>query len=39
MLIRILAVDQRSPRWVDEAVSDYLKRFPSGLISETTRMV
>ena len=31
MLIRILAVGQRSPRWVDEAVSDYLKRFPSGL--------
>ena len=30
MLIRILAVGQRSPRWVDEAVGDYLKRFPAG---------
>ena len=29
MLIRILAVGQRSPRWVDEAVGDYLKRFPA----------
>lgn len=28
MLIRILAVGQRSSRWVDEAVADYLKRFP-----------
>ena len=27
MLIRILAVGQRSPRWVDEAVNEYAKRF------------
>ncbi|MDO4636860.1 MAG: 23S rRNA (pseudouridine(1915)-N(3))-methyltransferase RlmH [Lautropia sp.] len=34
MLIRIVAVGQRSPRWVDDAVSDYLKRFPAGLTVE-----
>ncbi|MET0507880.1 MAG: 23S rRNA (pseudouridine(1915)-N(3))-methyltransferase RlmH [Burkholderiaceae bacterium] len=31
MLIRIIAVGARSPRWVDEAVSDYLKRIPPPL--------
>ncbi|MDO5057157.1 MAG: 23S rRNA (pseudouridine(1915)-N(3))-methyltransferase RlmH [Lautropia sp.] len=31
MQIRILAVGQRAPRWVDEAVDDYLKRFPREL--------
>ncbi len=31
MLIRIIAVGQRSPKWVDEAVADYLKRFPKEL--------
>lgn len=34
MLIRILAVGQRSPRWVDEAVADYLKRFPKEITVE-----
>jgi 23S rRNA (pseudouridine1915-N3)-methyltransferase len=28
MLIRIVAVGQRMPGWVDTAVADYLKRFP-----------
>ncbi|MDO4905608.1 MAG: 23S rRNA (pseudouridine(1915)-N(3))-methyltransferase RlmH [Lautropia sp.] len=28
MLIRIIAVGQRSPKWVNEAVADYIKRFP-----------
>lgn len=31
MLIRIIAVGQRSPKWVEEAVADYLKRFPKEL--------
>jgi 23S rRNA (pseudouridine1915-N3)-methyltransferase len=30
MRIRIAAVGQRQPRWVDEAVADYLARFPAG---------
>ena len=34
MQIRILAVGQRAPRWVDEAVDDYLKRFPRELSVE-----
>jgi 23S rRNA (pseudouridine1915-N3)-methyltransferase len=29
MKIRIAAVGQRQPRWVDEAVADYLARFPA----------
>lgn len=29
MKIRIAAVGQRQPRWADEAVADYLGRFPS----------
>lgn len=28
MLIRIVAVGQRMPRWVEAAVADYLKRLP-----------
>ena len=28
MLIRIVAVGHRMPRWVDAAVADYLKRMP-----------
>ncbi len=28
MLIRIIAVGTRGPRWVDQAVDDYLKRIP-----------
>jgi 23S rRNA (pseudouridine1915-N3)-methyltransferase len=28
MLIRIVAVGQRMPRWVETAVADYLKRLP-----------
>lgn len=28
MKISVLAVGQRQPRWVDEAVADYLARFP-----------
>ncbi len=31
MLIRIIAVGSRSPRWVDEAVGDYLKRIGAPL--------
>ncbi len=31
MLIRIVAVGTRSPRWVDEAVGDYLKRIGAPL--------
>lgn len=31
MLIRIVAVGTRSPRWVDEAVADYLKRIGAPL--------
>ena len=31
MLIRIIAVGTRSPRWVDEAVGDYLKRIGAPL--------
>lgn len=31
MLIRIIAVGTRSPRWVDEAVGDYLKRIGGAL--------
>lgn len=31
MLIRIIAVGTRSPRWVDEAVTDYLKRIGAPL--------
>lgn len=29
MQIRIVAVGTRGPRWVDEAVADYLKRIPA----------
>jgi 23S rRNA (pseudouridine1915-N3)-methyltransferase len=29
MKIRIAAVGQRQPRWVDEAVAEYLERFPA----------
>jgi 23S rRNA (pseudouridine1915-N3)-methyltransferase len=29
MKIRVAAVGQRQPRWVDEAVADYLGRFPA----------
>jgi 23S rRNA (pseudouridine1915-N3)-methyltransferase len=28
MKIAILAIGQRQPRWADEAVADFLKRFP-----------
>jgi 23S rRNA (pseudouridine1915-N3)-methyltransferase len=31
MLIRIVAVGHRMPRWVDEAVAEYLKRLPQEL--------
>jgi 23S rRNA (pseudouridine1915-N3)-methyltransferase len=31
LLIRIIAVGTRVPRWVDEAVDDYLKRIPPPL--------
>ena len=31
MQIRIIAVGQRMPGWVDAAVDDYLKRFGSAL--------
>ena len=31
MLIRIIAVGHRMPRWVDEAVAEYLKRLPPEL--------
>ncbi len=31
MLIRIVAVGQRAPGWVDAAVADYLKRLPPEL--------
>lgn len=30
MKIAIVAVGQRQPRWADEAVDDFLKRFPPG---------
>jgi 23S rRNA (pseudouridine1915-N3)-methyltransferase len=30
MKISILAIGQRQPGWADEAVADYLKRFPAG---------
>jgi len=31
MLIRVIAVGQRMPRWVDEAVEDFSKRMPPEL--------
>ncbi|MFN5509657.1 MAG: 23S rRNA (pseudouridine(1915)-N(3))-methyltransferase RlmH, partial [Burkholderiales bacterium] len=31
MLIRVIAVGQRMPRWVDEAVDDFCKRMPPEL--------
>lgn len=34
MLIRIVAVGQRMPNWVDTAVGDYLKRLPAEIMIE-----
>lgn len=34
MLIRIVAVGQRMPAWVDAAAADYLKRMPDELRTE-----
>ncbi|MBS1162998.1 MAG: putative methyltransferase, partial [Burkholderiaceae bacterium] len=29
MRVSILAIGQRQPRWADEAIADFLKRFPA----------